>query len=106
MMGGVGENEARAMREEVKKWPLSIEFSEHIGKADLWIAGAKLTIINKAGKIIYEEICNGPLFLAKLAPGKYQIMASYQGGVTQKRTIEIHEGKPLKESLNWKGKAA
>lgn len=105
MMGGVGENEARAMREEAKKWPLSIEFSEHIEKADLWIAGAKLIIINKAGKIVYEEICNGPLFLAKLASGNYQIMVSYQG-ITQKRTIEIYEGKPLKESFNWKGKAA
>lgn len=105
MIGGVGENESKAMREEAKKWPLNIEFSERVGKSDLWIAGAQLTIVNKAGNTIFEETCNGPLFLAKLVPGKYQLIATYQG-VTQKRTIEIREGKSLKESFNWRGKAS
>ena len=105
MMGGVGENESKAMREEAKKWPLNIEFSEHVGKADLWISGAQLTIINNAGKTIFEETCNGPLFLAKLVPGKYQLIAIYQG-VTKKRAIEIREGKSIKVSFNWKGKAS
>ena len=105
MMGGVGENESKAMREEAKKWPLNIEFSEHVGQADLWISGAQLTIINNAGKTIFEETCNGPLFLAKLVPGKYQLIAIYQG-VTKKRVIEIREGKSIKVSFNWKGKAS
>lgn len=105
MMGGVGEDESKAMREEAKKWPLNIEFSEHVGKSDLWVSGATLTIINKSGNTIFEETCNGPLFLAKLVPGKYQLIATYQG-VTQKKTIEIREGKSLKASFNWKGKAA
>jgi hypothetical protein len=43
------------------------------------------------------------MFLAKLAPGKYQLIASYQG-VSKKKTIEIQEGKSLKESFNWQGK--
>lgn len=103
MMGGVGKDESDSMREEAKKWPLNIEFSEHLGKSDAWISGAQLTILNKDGKTIFQETCNGPMFLAKLAPGKYQLIASYQG-VTKKRTIEIHEGKSLKESFNWQSK--
>ena len=103
MMGGVGLDESQSMREEAKKWPLAVEFSEHMGKTDAWISGARLTIINKNGKTIFDEPCNGPMFLAKLAPGKYQLIASYQG-VSKKKTIEIQEGKSLKESFNWQGK--
>ena len=103
MMGGVGLDESQSMREEAKKWPLAVEFSEHIDKTDAWISGARLTIINKNGKTIFDEPCNGPMFLAKLAPGKYQLIASYQG-VSKKKTIDIQEGKSLKESFNWQGK--
>lgn len=103
MMGGVGLDESQSMREEAKKWPLAIEFSERIDKSDAWISGAQLLIVNKNGKIIFDEACNGPMFLAKLAPGKYQLIASYQG-ISKKKTIEIQEGKSLKESFNWQGK--
>ena len=103
MMGGVGLEESQSMREEAKKWPLAVEFSEHMDKTDAWISGARLTIINKSGKIIFDEPCNGPMFLAKLAPGKYQLIASYQG-VSKKKAIDIQEGKSLKESFNWQGK--
>lgn len=100
MMGGVGETESKAMREEAKKWPLNIEFSEHLGNKDAWVSGAVLKILNKDGNVIFEETCNGPMFLAKMAPGKYQLVASYQG-VSKKRMIQIEEGKRLKESFNW-----
>ena len=103
MMGGVGLEESQSMREEAKKWPLAVEFSEHTDKTDAWISGARLTIVNKNGKTIFDEPCNGPMFLAKLAPGKYQLIASYQG-VSKKKTIDIQEGKSLKESFNWQGK--
>ena len=103
IMGGVGLDESQSMREEAKRWPLVIEFSEHIDKMDAWISGARLVIINKSGKIIFDEPCNGPMFLAKLSPGKYQLIASYQS-ISKKKTIEIQEGKSLKESFNWSSK--
>ncbi len=103
VMGGIGLDESQSMREEAKKWPLAIEFSEHVDKRDAWISGARLVIINKNGKTIFDESSNGPMFLAKLAPGKYQLIASYQG-VSKKKIIEIQEGKTLKESFNWQSK--
>ncbi len=42
MMGGVGLDESQAMREEAKKWPLAIEFTERQGNSYAWIAGAEL----------------------------------------------------------------
>ena len=100
MMGGVGLEESTLMREEAKKWPLNIEFSEHLGNSDAWVSGVKLIILNRDGKVIFDESCNGPMFLAKLSPGNYQLQASYEG-ITKKRNIKIEEGKSLRESFNW-----
>jgi hypothetical protein len=36
--GGIGEDEAKALKAESKSWPLSIEFSEHLVGQDLWVA--------------------------------------------------------------------
>lgn len=103
MMGGIGQSESESMRVEARNWPLAIEFSEHLGKSDVWISGTQLTIVNAKGATIFDEPCNGPMFLARLAPGKYQLIASYQG-ISKKKTIEIQEGKSLKESFNWSSK--
>ena len=52
---------------------------------------------------LFEESCNGPIFLAKLAPGTYDIAASYQG-IEKKRQIKIEDGKSQRISMNWSNK--
>ncbi len=100
MMGGIGADETEAMRKEAKKWPLNVEFTEQQGKAYPWVSGVQLQIINQAGKVIFNETCNGPFFLAKLSPGKYQLIATYEG-VAKKKSVLIEEGKPSKVSFTW-----
>jgi len=100
MMGGIGSDESKALRTEAKKWPLNIEFSEHQGNKDVWISGVSLKIINAKKNTIFEESCNGPLFLAKLAPGTYDVVATYQG-IEKKRQIKIMDGKSERIAMNW-----
>jgi len=103
MMGGIGYDEAKAMREEAKRWPLSIEFSEQQGTTYPWISGAELQIINQSGSTIFNETCNGPMFLAKLASGKYQLIAKYEG-ITKKQSVMIEDGKSAKVAFVWASK--
>jgi hypothetical protein len=100
MMGGIGSDESKALRAEAKKWPLNIEFSEHMGNKDAWVSGVRLKIIDAQKNTIFEESCNGPLFLAKLAPGSYDIVASYQE-IEKKRQVKIVDGKSERISMNW-----
>lgn len=100
MMGGIGSDESKALRVEAKKWPLNIEFSERLEGADAWVSGVRLKIIDAKKNTLFEESCNGPLFLAKLAPGTYDIVASYQG-IEKKRQIKIVDGKSERVSMNW-----
>jgi len=100
MIGGVGSDESKALRAEAKKWPLNIEFSERLASKDAWVSGVRLKIMDAKKNTLFEESCNGPIFLAKLAPGSYDIVASYQG-VEKKRQIKIEDGKSQRISMNW-----
>lgn len=100
MIGGVGSDESKALRAEAKKWPLNIEFSERLGNKDVWVSGVRLKIMDSKKNTLFEESCNGPIFLAKLAPGTYDIVASYQD-VEKKRQIKIENGKSERVSMSW-----
>ena len=100
MIGGIGADESKALRAEAKKWPLNIEFSERLGNKDVWVSGVRLKIMDAKKNTLFEESCNGPIFLAKLAPGTYHIVASYQD-VEKKRQIKIENGKSERVSMNW-----
>ena len=99
--GGIGEDEAKAMKAESKSWPLSIEFSEYLVSQDLWVAQVYLRILDSSGKTQFEATVDGPMFLGKLPPGNYQLIATYEG-ITQSRKIQIIDGKPLHVSINWR----
>ena len=97
--GGIGEGEAAAMKAESKSWPLSIEFSEHLVNQDLWVAQVYLRILDSKGKTLFDTTVDGPIFLVKVPPGNYELLATYQE-VTKRRVIEIKQGQHIKESFN------
>ena len=101
--GGIGEDEAKAMKAESKSWPLSIEFSEHLVNQDLWVAQVYLRILDSKGKTLFDTTVDGPIFLGKVPPGNYELLATYQE-VTKRRVIEIKQGQHIKESFNWQSK--
>ena len=101
--GGIGEDEVKAMKAESKSWPLSIEFSEHLVSQDLWVAQVYLRILDSKGKTLFDTTVDGPIFLGKVPPGNYELLATYQE-VTKRRVIEIKQGQHIKESFNWQSK--
>ena len=101
--GGIGEDEVKAMKSESKSWPLFIEFSEHLVGQDLWVAQVYLRILDSKGKTLFDTTVDGPIFLGKVPPGNYELLATYQE-VTKRRVIEIKQGQHIKESFNWQSK--
>ena len=101
--GGIGEDKAEAMKTESISWPLSIKFSEHLVNQDLWVAQVYLRILDSKGKTLFDTTVDGPIFLGKVPPGNYELLATYQE-VTKRRVIEIKQGQHIKESFNWQSK--
>jgi len=85
---------------EMRRWPLSIEFSERIDNNDYLISGVRLLIIDSSNVIIFDDVIDAPFFVALLQPGNYQLIASYdETEIAQKFEIILESN--LMISMNW-----
>lgn len=85
---------------EMRRWPLSIEFSERIDNKSYLISGVRLLIIDGGDKIIFDDVIEAPFFVALLQPGNYQLIASYDEiKIAQKFEIILESN--LMISMYW-----
>ncbi len=101
--GGVGKDEADAMKQAEGRYPLSLEFSEHgdlKGAKGDFVADVNLTIEDKSGNAVLTNSSAGPYVLATLPDGKYTVKAE-EHGKTQVRHVTVINGKPERISLVW-----
>jgi hypothetical protein len=99
--GGVGEGETASILAEAKQWPLILEMSQIENGRGVWIFGANIKIVDAKNQTIFDAQADGPYMLINLAPGDYQIQATYQD-VEQKRLVSIKANSSQKISLFWK----
>jgi hypothetical protein len=98
MSGGIGKDEALAMKKQEKHYPLSLVFSE--GKHDEYVAGVGVTIKNPAGKTLLHTTSDGPIMLLKLPPGEYKVSAD-MGGKSLLRTAKVTAKGGTNLSFHW-----
>ncbi len=83
--GGVGQDEAAAMKAQAKNYPMSMIFSA--GKENEFVLDVKLTIKDMGGKEILSTAA-GPIMLVKLPAGTYAVAAD-RNGTTLHRTVHV-----------------
>lgn len=96
--GGIGEDEAKAMREEAKHYPLSMVFSAN--KNNEYLADVRVTIKDAAGKEVLSAISDGPIMLLKLPAGRYTIEAEVEGE-TLRRTVHVRADGEQQIAFHW-----
>ena len=100
MSGGIGHDEAAAMREEEPKFPLSLEFVKRAKPADEYLAGVDVTIKDLQGKTDLHTLADGPILLAALPEGRYKVSAELDGK-TRTRDVVIAQRKPEHIVFEW-----
>jgi hypothetical protein len=98
LSGGVGQDEASALKKEMKNYPLSMVFDA--GKKDAYLANVDVTIKDKAGKTVLNTVSDGPIMLVKVPAGKYTISAE-EHGKTLRRTAQVKAGHDTRVSFHW-----
>jgi hypothetical protein len=98
--GGIGSEESDALLALGKKWPLVLEFSQDHPQRPLWVADVTVKIIDQKKMPVFEALCEGPIMLLKINPGKYDAEYSFEGKVL-KRSLVVEEGKFQKQSVVW-----
>ncbi len=95
--GGVGHDEAAAMKTEARHYPLSITFSA--AKDHEFVADVKLTIRSKSGREVLRTSA-GPITLLNVPAGSYAITAELKG-TTLHRSVHVKSQGGTEVDFHW-----
>lgn len=99
--GGVGKDEAAAVRSVAREFPLRLTFSER--KDGEFLTNVPVVIVDARGNPVFELPKAGPLLYVMLPNGKYRVSARFNGLTeSQEVTLAGKDGKDL--YFHWKGK--
>jgi hypothetical protein len=91
--GGVGEDEAKAMQEAARRYPLALEFVARTGEErGGWLADVDVAIHDRRGNAVMESKASGPFLLVRLPPGSYVVTANYEGMQRSQRVAVAERG--------------
>jgi hypothetical protein len=96
--GGVGDEDRAAMRAMARDYNLRLQFAT-TGSGQ-YLAEVNVTLSDDKGKTLLDTLADGPLFFAKVAPGRYRITVA-EGGRTQSRTIVVPEASAVQQAFYW-----
>jgi hypothetical protein len=84
--GGVGEDEAKAMREIAHQYPLALEFiaRERDGR-NAYLSDVNVSIRDGRGNEVLQTTADGPFLLARLPAGRYVVTAKYENAQHARR---------------------
>lgn len=92
IMGGVGTNEADAIKHVARYYPLEMEFLLKARPRAEYLADVKVRVKDAHHKIVLNVTADGPFLLAKLPAGKYTVTAERNGDVKSREVqIAAHE---------------
>jgi hypothetical protein len=99
LCGGVGAEDAAAMKAKAAKHDLMVTFATTKGD---YLGEAHVTIADGKGRKLLDATCNGPIMIADLPKsGQYRVHAEVAGLVTG-GTVSVSHGKGVKPlALVW-----
>ncbi len=96
--GGVGGDERDVMHAIRKDYNLSLLFS--LAGSGEYLSDVKVCIKDTAGNNLLETVADGPMFFAKLKPGRYDVSVE-QNGHSIEKAINIDAKQRTSLSITW-----
>ncbi|MEX3960014.1 carboxypeptidase family protein [Trinickia symbiotica] len=101
LSGGVGSDQAAAIKQAMHDYPLALEF---VGKTksngNEYLADVPVKVIGTHGETMLSTDAQGPFMLLSLPKGRYVVTASHDGK-TERRTVDIGSGTHAHEMFLW-----
>jgi len=96
--GGVGAEGVEQIRQLEKDYNLHLLFAIQ-GSGD-YLSRVYVKILDGQGHALVDTMSEGPYFLAKLKPGKYDVIAESDGKTIDRR-VDVSQGHATTVSLYW-----
>jgi hypothetical protein len=97
LTGGIGEDEAEAMRQAASNYSLAMTFAAQTGQ---FVSDVDVAVKNQGGQVVLQAADAAPILLADLPAGRYQIEATYNGQ-KQTRQVTVGQDGTSKVVLQW-----
>lgn len=89
--GGIGSDEAEALRDAAADYPLTLELAAAAGgPRDEYISGARVEIRDHQGTPVLRTHTEGPLLLVRLPAGSYDVDVDWNGA-HRHQSVEVSE---------------
>jgi hypothetical protein len=95
--GGVGSDEADALKSEARRWPLSMRF---IGPGSEYLSDVHVRIIGSKNADVLQADARGPYMLVQLPPGRYTVHARYKDN-DQTREVTVSKSPGARADFHW-----
>lgn len=100
LSGGIGADEARAIRDEGLHWPLVLRFAVKDTSHGAFLADVDVQVHDALGRTVLDATSGGPVMLIGLAPGHYTVDATFLGQ-TLTRTFDLKPGGTAQGVFTW-----
>lgn len=100
LSGGVGKGEAAAIEKAERHWPLTLEFAVKGKSHAAFAADVHVLVHDAKGHEVLKTDAAGPLLLARLAPGRYAVDATFDGTLLHE-SVQVVHGRPAKAVFLW-----
>ena len=80
--GGVGDEDREAMMQAYDQYNLHLAFAEKTGE---YLADVDVAVRDAAGREMWSGKADGPMLFLKLPPGRYDVVAGFEGRQQKKR---------------------
>jgi hypothetical protein len=101
--GGVGEDEAQAMRAAAADYPLTLELAAAAGgPRDEYISNAAVEIRDSQGAPVLRTRTDGPFLLVRLPSGSYSVDVEWNGA-HKRKAIEVGSDRRQHVMLEFAG---
>lgn len=94
--GGAGDEDRDALKQVANQYNLRLLFAARNGD---YLANVAVTLSDPRGNAVLDTIADGPIFYARVPPGRYRLTVSNQGQ-SQSRDISIGNG-AVRQDFYW-----
>ena len=101
MSGGRDAEEMGFLQMVSPRWAVALDFAVNRGPRNAFPANVKVSVNDKyTGRPVMDATCSGPVMLARLEVGTYDIQATV-GGLTLTQSVTVLEGGSTKALFLW-----
>jgi len=97
--GGIGKEEADAMRADAPNYALELVFVRKVDNREEFVSDVRLRIADQNERVVVERAA-GPIVLAQVPNGTYTIVAEF-GGQTRTQRVALSPGRHEKITMVW-----